>query len=146
MAEIIARNIFIENNILAEIKSAGLFVNNISGMSENACLALKELLNLRSCKINHTAKLITQEIVLNHDLILAMTNSHKNILKNKFEKYKSKIFTLAEFACEKNYDITDPFGCDLNIYNQCAREIYYFINLISKKDLLKTKFDHEEQK
>jgi len=70
------------------------------------------------------SKRLNQELVDKADLILTMENSHKVTLLSLLPKHAHKIYTLKEFAGEtENLDINDPYGCGLEAYESCAKEI-----------------------
>ena len=58
--------------------------------------------------------------VLLSDLILTMTEGHKQILE---PLAKGKVYTLLEYAGSSG-DISDPYGGDLEEYEEVAQEIY----------------------
>lgn len=130
MAQALAQKIFTDKNIIGQIDSAGIFANPFQGASVNSILAMKDFgIDIS----NYKSKQITKNMLDENDFIIAMTKSHKNFLLADFPDYQKKIFTLSEFACNNNYDIIDPFGQSLEIYKECANEIYYFVNKISDK-------------
>ena len=130
MAETLANKIFKEKNLDIKADSAGISVNLSSGASENSVSTMRDYnIDLSG----HKAKNITKKIFDENDFILTMTKQHKIFLEQKFFYANNKIFTLSKFACNKDYDIIDPFGCDLEIYKRCANEILDFIKIIADK-------------
>lgn len=69
----------------------------------------------------HRAKPFTRDM-LEADLILTMTQSHKDYIINRFPEAKGKVFTLGEFAGD-NMEISDPFGHGVEVYKMVAEEI-----------------------
>ena len=117
MAAAIMDKIAREKNLDVRIESAGIFAGDGAPASENAAEALKDYgIDLSY----HRSKPVTRELIGQCDLILTMTDGHKNALKKAAD---GKIFTLAEYAGEDK-DISDPFGGDLETYKKCAGEIY----------------------
>jgi len=71
-----------------------------------------------------TSKQLTEELIEEADLILAMEKHYKNVILSRHPEAKDKIFTLKEFAGEtENLDIEDPYGRGIKAYRTCAREI-----------------------
>jgi len=70
------------------------------------------------------SKRLSQELVDKADLILTMEENHKDTLISLLPKHAHKIFTLKEFAGEaEDLNIHDPYGCGLEAYEACAKEI-----------------------
>lgn len=130
MAEYFAKNIFAKNNLSVQTTSAGIAANISSPASENAIAAMK---NFGIDISNHKSQLISQKIIDENDFIFTMTNGHKNFLSANFLNAADKIFTLASFSDNPNYDIIDPFGGDIEIYKKCAMEIFTLIEIIAAK-------------
>ena len=80
---------------------------------------------------NHKAKLFTQS-ASEADLILTMTQGHKDFIVNKFPKTKGKVFLLGEFT-DDNMEITDPFGQQINAYDKVAEEIKQRLHQVIEK-------------
>ena len=109
-------NILGKNGIAS---SAGLLAGG-GGASDNAIKAAAELgADIKS----HKSTQLTEEMLINYDIILTMTQAHKDLLPQK-----ENIWTLSEFAGE-NDDVPDPYGCGIEVYRKTAEEIK---NLIEK--------------
>ena len=63
------------------------------------------------------------------DVILTMTEAHKMLISNMAE---GKVFTLMEYAGGEG-DISDPYGGDLEEYEETADEIYDALVDIAEK-------------
>ncbi|NMS90490.1 low molecular weight protein arginine phosphatase [Clostridioides difficile] len=112
------------------VSSAG--ISTVDGMnaSKHSIEVLKELgIDLS----NHRSKVITKELIDNSDIILTMTNSHKEILVQAVPKCKEKVYTFKGFVNENESDISDPFGGNLDTYKDTMKEIIYSVNEIVKK-------------
>ncbi len=133
MAEAIAKSLCKYKDV--NILSRGLSVYNSASINENA---KKVLLDNNINLSYHTSKPLTIEEFENADLILTMEKEHKNIL-TQFNKTNNltnnKIFTLYEYVLNKNLNISDPFGSDINTYKKCFNEIYNLISKINFKNL-----------
>lgn len=57
----------------------------------------------------HIAQEITAELVANSDLVIVMTDSHKEPLQIEFSEHQHKVFKLSEMVGRK-YDVVDPYG------------------------------------
>ncbi len=123
MAEGILKKLISDNqaNDKLNVLSAGISVFSPGSASENAILALNDMQIDISA---HTSTQLTEEMIDDADVILTMTNSHKQIIQNVCDDIKGKIYTLMGFAYGTDADISDPYGQDLEIYKKCAAEIY----------------------
>jgi len=68
----------------------------------------------------HTSQMLTGEMIANADLLLAMTDTHANIIK--LFSPTANVETLGAFA-GADEDVLDPFGGDLDEYRACAEQI-----------------------
>lgn len=117
MAAAIMDKIAQENDLDVFIESAGIFAQEGMGASENA---VKALLKFGIDLSYHRTQPVTDDLIKQCDLILTMTEAHKQLLE---PMAKGKVFTLLEYAGTKG-DITDPYGGDLDEYVETAQEIY----------------------
>ena len=117
MAAAIMEKIAIENDLDVLIESAGLFAEVGQPATENAIKALAEMgIDLTF----HQTKPLTEELIEKSDLTLTMTGAHKELLK---PMAGGDVYTLKEYAGGSG-DISDPYGGDLEEYEETAREIY----------------------
>jgi len=80
---------------------------------------------------DHKARSLTLQDVEMADYIFTMTSSQARILKDALPHFAEKIYSLAEFSgCN---DITDPYGCNIDIYRKCAFELSEAIKVIYNK-------------
>ena len=123
MAEGIFNDFANKNGIDAVAKSAGIFVAERT-VSKNAVKVMAEIgIDISS----HIPTQIDTRLINESDLILTMTENHKNHLISCGAP-SAKVFTLAEYVGE-NCNISDPYGGDEEIYRQTCMEIK---NLIEK--------------
>lgn len=126
MAEAIMNKIAFENDMDVTSKSAGLFAVAGEGASDEAIAALKKYdIDLA----NHKSQPITEELINESDIILTMTGAHKTVIETAAP---GKVFTIAEYA-DSFGDVSDPFGGDLEEYEETAEEIYDFLTDIAEK-------------
>lgn len=71
----------------------------------------------------HRAKQISADLVAESDLILTMTKGHQHALSEMYPEAVGKIYTLGEFAYNREVNIPDPFGQPTEVYAECAGEI-----------------------
>ncbi len=117
MAAAIMEKMAVENDLDVLIESAGLFANVGGKASENAVKVLDEMgIDLTF----HQTKPITEELIEKSDLILTMTEAHKELLK---PIAGNDVYTLKEYGGGSG-DISDPYGGDIEEYRETAREIY----------------------
>jgi protein-tyrosine-phosphatase len=123
MAEAIFKDLLEDKGIEKDIQvlSAGTMAIEGQKAAENAIMVMKEKnIDLTS----HSSTLLTKESIDKADIILTMTRSHKSQILRALPEVKNKVFTLKEFAeYDKNLDILDPFGQNIETYRECANEI-----------------------
>ena len=83
---------------------------------------------------NHRATNIKETKIEQMDLILCATVSHKQLVLNMYPELTGKVYTLKEYVGigkeGKNMDIKDPWGCNIEIYKQCAEEIKQCLEML----------------
>ncbi len=84
---------------------------------------------------NHHATNVANSGIMESDYIIVMTNTHKLLLTQMFPELKEKIYTLRELAYENiDYiDIDDPWGYNINIYEDIAKQIVEAVDILMKK-------------
>ncbi|MCF8011268.1 MAG: low molecular weight protein arginine phosphatase [Clostridiales bacterium] len=139
MAEAIAKNKLKNNSSIPaeiDIESAGTTAMPGLPPSENAVKAL-ESLGIDAGEF--ISNLLEKEDIEQADLVLTMTASHRNQVRNMVPaECNDKVYTLAEYAGVGN-DVLDPIGASADVYRQCAKEIELMLNkalenFMSKKD------------
>ncbi|GAW93822.1 low molecular weight protein arginine phosphatase [Calderihabitans maritimus] len=142
LAEVIARRILEERGKEKEVlvSSAGLAA--IPGMpaSPQAIeVAEQEGLDLKG----HQARNATPEGLKEADLILTMTEQHKQMICELVPRIDDKVYTLKEYAAdtreeiENNPDIADPFGESVEVYQECYEELKRYVTRAMDKFLEK---------
>ncbi len=137
MAEMLLKY-YLENEVKAgnlEVSSAGL--DALEG--SDATYEVKQLLAEEGVgTFTHKARCLTSEMVDSADLILVMTGNHAKILKEEYPQAQNKIKLLKRFAgvTDGDYDITDPYGGNLQVYRNSLQEIKSSVwKLISKLEI-----------
>lgn len=101
-----------------QVLSRGLAAGS-SPASEFARVAMRRRgLNLDE----HYACQLTRADVQAVDLILTMTQAHKEIILRAMPEAAGKVFTLTEYAGEVG-DVADPFGGSEEDYEACAAQL-----------------------
>ena len=118
--------------------SAGLTAYEGSPPSANSVKALKDC----GLDINgHRAQSLTQEMIDQSLAIFCMTHVHMELINLEFDIDDHPIYLLREFLpSEKNKDVPDPFGQNIEAYKVCRDSIVEAIPSIIhflKNDLLK---------
>lgn len=127
MAEVIAKDIFKKRKLNIEVISRGIAVYFPSEASESSIEIVKEY-NLDLTE--HRAKQITKEDIDLCDLIFTMTKQHKDYIKS-LSPDTNKAFTLKEYIKVDKSDIKDPYGYDINVYRECAEQLYLYIEMLA---------------
>lgn len=115
-----------------EIYSCGIFAEDGDGSTYNAIEAMKEYdVNLKE----HRATNIRNSQIKEMDLILCATKSHKNSVLQMYKELEGKVYTIKEYIKpdEKDLDIKDPWGYDIDVYRFCASEIDKCLDELIKK-------------
>lgn len=117
MAAALFNKIAIERGLDVRIESAGLFAMDGETASNEAIIVMQKYdIDL----LGHHAQSINSELLEKSDLILTMTAAHKMVLE---QSVPDKVYTLCEYA-GADFDIDDPFGGDVEDYEECAAQIY----------------------
>ena len=110
-----------------KVFSCGVYAENGADATYNSIEAIKKYdVDLR----NHKSTNIRNSNIQNMDLILCATNAHKEEVIYLYPDLADKVFTLKE-----NGNINDPYGYDMDIYINCAKEIAKCIEILLDKIL-----------
>lgn len=129
MAEYLLRSQAEDLDLTVEVISAGLQAFTGDSANPHTVSVLKEV---GIDAVNHRSRKVHLNLLEETDLILAMTQSHKQQLLHLAPHLQEKIFLLKEFTTskkelgeevEKAYEISDPFGQSLEVYRQSRSEI-----------------------
>ncbi|MCH8474898.1 MAG: low molecular weight protein arginine phosphatase [Opitutales bacterium] len=120
MAEVLFRHaLAAEKPPLSELKvaSAGVFASAHQPATENSCIALKKVkLDLSP----HRSQPLTEDLAHQALLILGMTQTHVELIKEAFPNLPGEVRLMREFIPNNpQIEIPDPFGSDLAIYQIC---------------------------
>ena len=124
MAEGMMKKLAKDNNLNLDICSCGIYAEDGDYATYNAVEAAKYYnVNIEE----HRATNIRRSRINEMDIILCATESHKQSVLYMYPELKEKVFTMKEYAeldkNGQNMDIKDPWGYDMNVYQNCAEEI-----------------------
>ncbi len=133
MAEYYFRKLIYEKKLPFETMSAG-FLNSGNPISKYSMEVLKD----NGIEADaHTSTQLNSDIVLDSQLILTMTQSHKNALLDYFPNSLYKTYTLVEYYNKfhpddqiEYLDIDDPFGMEKEKYEQTFNKIKVLLDEI----------------
>ena len=108
-------------NKKAEIKSAGLSVNENDKVNPKSRQALKDY----GLVIRHKPTLLTVKALEKADTVITMTDEQKNYLQN--DKCFYKVYSLREVV---GFNIADPYGLPFESYKDCAKILDYVSSII----------------
>lgn len=124
------KDIELENEFL--ISSCGTYAVTGERATNNAIISMKEYnVNLDM----HRATNIEDTDIENYDYIITLTMQHKNNVLYYYPKLDGKVFTLKEFVSgdEGYVDIDDPWGLNIIVYKDTAKEIVENVDKLIKK-------------
>lgn len=103
------------------VVSAGVAAQHGAPVSANSVAALKKVgLDLSG----HRSQPLTAELANEADLILVMTESHRDMIDLLFDPPPPRVHLLREFMpAEASREIADPYGSALADYEACRDEI-----------------------
>ena len=132
MAEALLRRKIESAGVDIAASSAGLAAPQGSAASKNAAIAMQK----RGIEIGlHRAAQLTLAKVDQADLVLTMTERHKASILHEGSQWKSKVFTLKEYAGQVG-EVADPYGQDEAVYELCAAELELLIDAVWEKIML----------
>lgn len=102
-----------------DVRSAGTWA--VSGRS--ASRYAEQVMADRGIDIStHVARDITADLVADADLILVMTDAHREAILAEFPNAQPKTYLISQMI-DKHYDIADPYGSSRSHYAYCAEDL-----------------------
>ncbi|GKX54173.1 protein-tyrosine-phosphatase [Leminorella grimontii] len=131
MAEALASDLIKKDGLNVLVQSRGVNVDPKETTPEKGTVTvLKE----RGIDISHhQATQLTQADVDTSTLLLTMTQGHKDKILANFPAAKGKVYTLAEFAANRQEDLSDPYGKPLEAYRTVEKQLDELLPLALKK-------------
>lgn len=111
-----------------EVRSAGVFAGS-SPISKNAGAVLEE----QGIEFDHISRPLTPDELEWGDIILTMTLSHKQLIRQQHPKVSDKLFTLKEYVTGSSDDVSDPYGGSYTVYQQTFNELHELIDRLEEK-------------
>lgn len=124
MAEGMLKKIAIDKKLEIQVYSCGIYAEEGDKATYNAIYVARDYdIDIS----NHRATNIRNSKIQEMDVILCASKSHKDAVIYLYPDLKEKVYTIKEYAKldnnGKNIDIKDPWGYDVEIYNNCILEI-----------------------
>lgn len=126
MAAAIMADLAEKNDLDILVDSAGVFAEIGITAADNAVEAMKKYDIDMSL---HRTKPLTNELIDEADIILAMTEAHKMLISGMAGE---KVSTLLGYIGEEG-DVPDPYGGDLEEYREVAEELYDILVDVAEK-------------
>lgn len=76
---------------------------------------------------DHRARMISEEIMEESDLVLCMTTHHAEALRAEFRRHRDKIYMLSEMV-GRRFDVVDPYGQAMPAYDRMGQEVTRLID------------------
>ena len=119
-----------EDDTRFNIISAGIFaLQDMRPTSEAINVMVEQGVDIS----RQIATQVQEDLVKKADIILVMSNTHKDYIRTKFTFAQDKIYLIKEFAqigefksiqkTNENYEIVDPLGRPIDFYRIVAREL-----------------------
>jgi protein-tyrosine phosphatase len=129
MAEAILTHMSKQKQFPLEVRSAGIYAIPGDAISPQA----KEVLSSEGISSEHCARRLDQDLLEWADVILTMTQQHKNAILLESPLSETKVYTLTEYITDDSFDIMDPYGSSVEVYRRCAEEIYEHLENLMEK-------------
>lgn len=135
MADGMLKKMAIDRNLRLEVYSCGIYAEDGDYATYNAIYVAKDYdVDISS----HRATNIRKSKIKEMDIILCATKSHKEAVIYMYPELEGKVYTMKEYAGIDNngqdMDIKDPWGYDIEIYNNCISEIEKCLQKILEKN------------
>jgi protein-tyrosine-phosphatase len=129
MAEAILTHMSKHRQFPLEVRSAGIYATPGNAISPQA----KEVLSSEGIQTEHCAQRLDHGLLEWADVVLTMTRSHKNAILLESPRLDKKVYTLTEYITDDSFDIMDPYGSSVEVYQRCAEEMYQHLENMMEK-------------
>lgn len=117
------------------IDSAGIMADGVSVISDNSKKVLEKFYG-KKFDPSRKCKLFDDKMIENYDIILTVTNKHKDIILSNFGENIKNVFVISEFV-EENGDIDDPFMGSVEVYENTFHRLDFLLDkLLDKLNIL----------
>lgn len=117
-------NLFLKD---ISFNSAGLIAEkNLPASANSIIISEKYDISLRE----HKSKCINKKMIEESYLVLGMTELHIKELKTRYQDSANKIFKISNWF--NNQDIVDPFGGNIDVYEECYYSIAEAVDCLMK--------------
>ncbi|MDX6381210.1 MAG: protein arginine phosphatase [Rubrobacteraceae bacterium] len=113
-------------------QSAGVAALEGEPMAPKASEALEEVGIYTK---GHRARQVSQRMLEEADLVLAMTPRHVAELRRLFGDSSRKIYTLLEYAkrAPSEEGISDPYGHSMSAFRTCVRQLFRYLDQVVER-------------
>lgn len=111
------------------VRSAGVYATDDAPVSDYSRCLLEE----HGMPVTPTSRRFTEQDLEWSDLVLTMTVSHRDTLRRAFRDQAEKFFTLKEYVGSDEFDVQDPYGGSLEVYQQTFEELSDQIDVLARK-------------
>lgn len=134
MAEAMFRQLLEERGLAhrVTVSSAGLAAFDGDGAADGARRAMAD----RGLSLTeHRSRRVDSALVEEADLILVMTVSHRERLREAFPHKADRVYTLKEYGGgeDGSLDVLDPFGQDDERYRSVAEEMWELLEQVLRR-------------
>lgn len=114
------------------VKSAGVYASDNAPASPQVAVVLDKL----NIQLQHKSQMVTESLLAWADLVLTMTDGHRQLLTNHYPQFSKKYYSLKQYTSEsadQDTDIADPFGGPVALYEQTAKQLEHHIDILLQK-------------
>jgi protein-tyrosine-phosphatase len=130
MAEGLLKKIAGESQVSVEVQSAGLAAFAGVPAAPEAIEACKE----KGVDISsHQSQPLGKALVMESELIITMTEKHKEMILKKMPALQDKVALFSEFAGAGVEDVEDPVGQPVETYRKVLGQMEGYLNKVLEK-------------
>jgi len=111
------------------VRSAGLYAADGQPISANS----RRLMEEKGYPYTQSSRLFSVQDAEWATLILTMTQSHRNAIRQMYAEHADKVFTLKEYTGNSTLDVRDPFGGSYELYEETLAELEEQIDVLARK-------------
>jgi protein-tyrosine-phosphatase len=119
MAHSMLKAMVAQRGLAWEVDSAGTAAERYFPTPEGVTQAMQQ----RDIEHKHIPQLVGRALMDWADVVLPMTQGHRQHLLDLFPEHTDKTKLFSVFAGEGERDIADPIGRPLEVYQRCADEL-----------------------